>query len=330
MSLTLEQDDGKVIVQELPDGRRQLTVTLKDSTAFALHKECVTSYPLDLIEFMLKAHGAVGLCSEIMRDEDPDCVERLLRNDLLAYFDPQDFADKEILEFGCGSGASTAILARMFPTAKITGVELFPEALAVARKRLEYYNLSRIKLLLSPSGLELPKEIGQYDFVILSAVYEHLLPEERGVIMSKLWATVRENGYLFLNQTPNRLFPFELHTTLMPIINYLPDKWTYEISRRFSKRVRRDDTWEQLLRKGIRGGTVNEIMKSLPVRMGKPVLLEPKNNGLRDRIDLYYYNTNQNRLKTVKQIAKFGIKAINAMSGAAIIPDLSLAIQKHS
>jgi len=330
MPITLEADDGTAVVEELPDGRRKINVTLKESAIYTPYRECVTSYPLDLIEFMLKMHGAVGLCAEILRDEDPQYVQKYLKNDLSAYFSERDFEGKEILEFGCGSGASTVILARMFPKAKITAVELFDTALSVARRRAAFHNLSNVKFLLSPSGTELPEGIGQFDFIIMSAVYEHLLPDERPIIMRKLWQVLREEGYLFINQTPNILFPFELHTTMLPMINYLPDKMAFKYARLVSKRVAPNDTWEELLRKGIRGATVREILRNLPKEIGIPLLLEPKNNGLKDRIDLYYENTNQNRLKSVKQAAKFGIKAIYKIFGTAIIPDLSLAIKKLS
>ena len=61
---------------------------------------------------------------------------------------------------------------------------------------------------------------------------------------------------------------------------------------------------------------------------GDPVMLEPGNNGVRDRIDLYYANTNPSRLKTIKKVAKIGIKGIHALFGATVVPDLSLAFYK--
>jgi 2-polyprenyl-3-methyl-5-hydroxy-6-metoxy-1,4-benzoquinol methylase len=253
-----------------------------------------------------------------------------MRNDLFAYFSEDEFAGKQILDFGCGCGASSIILARLFPQADIVGVELDASSLAVARKMVEYYDLPRVRFYQSPGGADLPQEVGKYDFVMMSAVFEHLLPHERKTLMPKLWLAVRDGGYLFINQTPNQLFPFELHTTMLPLINYLPDRLAHRIAGKFSTRIRPEESWEQLLRQGIRGATEWEIMRLLPRSSAVPVLLEPRNHGLKDRIDLYYLNTNSSRLKMIKRIARVGIKAFRALFGITMVPDLSLAIHKRS
>ena len=41
----------------------------------------------------------------------------------------------EIVEIGCGTGRNLAHLARIFPEARITGIDLSPEMLAVAARR---------------------------------------------------------------------------------------------------------------------------------------------------------------------------------------------------
>lgn len=201
--MTLEHLDGSVFIEELPNGRRLLTATPRHEGQYMFQNRLETSYPLELIQLIIEAEGVLGLCFEIMRDEDHAVVQRFLENDLFAYFAPSDFDSKQILDFGCGSGASTVILARMFPDAVIIGIELFPARLSVARKRAEYYKLSNVSFHQSPGGTELPDNIGQFDFVILSAVFEHLLPTERETLTPKLWSAVREGGYLFINQTPN-------------------------------------------------------------------------------------------------------------------------------
>jgi 2-polyprenyl-3-methyl-5-hydroxy-6-metoxy-1,4-benzoquinol methylase len=323
MSTTLHHEEGSCLIEELADGRRRITVKPNEGQ-FALAENWITRYPLDLIELMLEVHGAADLCFEIMRDEDPSLVQKFLKNDLFAYFTPADFENKSILEFGCGGGASTHILARMFPGARITGVELVESALRVARRRAEVFNLKNVSFQQSPAGDALPDNLGQYDFIILSAVYEHLFPHERKKILPQLWAHLRDGGYLFINQTPNSLFPFELHTTMLPLINYVPDSVALKMARHFSKRIKRNETWEELLRKGIRGATEREILSHLE----SAEMLEPRYNGIRDRIDLYYVNTNSQRLKTVKSAARIFIKAIKTASGITLVPDLSLAFRK--
>jgi 2-polyprenyl-3-methyl-5-hydroxy-6-metoxy-1,4-benzoquinol methylase len=279
---------------------------------------------LDLIKLILDVKGAGALCDEIRRDEDPDFVQKFLKNDLFAYFRPADFENKTILEFGCGGGASTHILARMFPHSEITGVELFESLLSIARRRAAAFRLDNVRFLQSPGGDSLPEDLGTFDFIILSAVYEHLLPHERKTILPALWRHLRPGGYLFINQTPNSLFPFELHTTMLPFINYFPDSVALKMARRFSKRVRRDESWEELLRKGIRGATEREILS----RLDAAEMMEPRYNNLRDRIDLYYLNTNSARMKTIKSAAKIFIKAVRRVSGITLVPDLSLAFRK--
>jgi len=325
MSFTIKHEEGDVIIEELADGRKKITVKPKKGQ-FALAANWTTSYPLDLIELMLDVSGAADLCFEIMRDEDPNLVQKFLKNDLLAYFKPEDFENKKILEFGCGSGASTHILAGLFPTAEITGVELVESFLKVARKRAEIFNLKNVTFLRSPSGNRLPENLGKFDFIILSAVYEHLFPDERKTILPQLWDRLRGGGYLFINQTPNSLFPFELHTTMLPFINYVPDSIALKMARRFSERIKPDETWEELLRKGIRGATEREILSHLK----NAEMLEPRYNGLKDRIDLYYLNTNSERLKTVKSVARLFIKGIKTVSSIVLVPDLSLAFRKKS
>jgi 2-polyprenyl-3-methyl-5-hydroxy-6-metoxy-1,4-benzoquinol methylase len=327
MTLTLTQGGDKLLIDDLPDGRRLLTVVPENIDIFMYRNQVDTSYPLELVEMIFRVSGAAGICHEIMRDEDPSYVERILRNDLFAYFNPADFQGKTILDFGCGSGASTMVLARMFPESQITGIEMVSDAIPVAKKRAEFHGFKNVTFLQSPSETQIPDQIGQFDFVILSAVYEHLLPHERKILLPQLWSLVRERGFLFLNQTPNRLFPFELHTTMLPFINYLPDNLTFQIVSRFSKRIRQNQTWNDLLREGIRGATVQEIMRNLSQGVFAPLILEPRNGGLKDRIDLYYKNTGP-RMKSLKGIARYFIKAIRAVSGLTIIPDLSLAFQK--
>ena len=325
----LTHEDGRLRLSEIANDRFRVDVEPANPSMFVPVRSIETAYPIELIRLILKIKGIAWVCDEIAREEDPKYVSKYLLNDLLAYFDPQDLGRSRILDFGCGSGASTAILARRFPDSHIVGVELDPDLLSIAQERANFYGFDNVEFYSSPSGLDLPPDIGTFDYVIMSAVYEHLLPRERKVVLNKLWQCVCKGGALFLDQTPNQLFPIELHTTYLPFINYLPDKLAYWYARQFSKQIDPTDSWASLLRQGIRGATVGEIVKNIESADNKPVLLKPDRQGSHDRVDLWFANTDSQHLSVVKSIAKHALKTVNALTGICIVPDLALAIRKR-
>jgi SAM-dependent methyltransferase len=329
MSTTLNHTDAEIRIEALPGGMKRVKV-VPHKNLFMPRDSWQTSYPLSLIRLILEVKGPAYLCDEMAREEDAEYVRRDLETDLMAYFDVSDFENKRSLDFGCGSGASSMILHRLFPQTEIVGVELDETLLRVARARAAHYQCTNVKLLQSPAGSELPVGIGKFAWVILSAVYEHLLPDERLMIIPKIWDAIIDDGYLFLNMTPHRYFPIEHHTTGLPLINYMPDRLALAAARTFSKRIDKTEPWQTLLRRGIRGGTEREILSILE-REGAaqhPVLLEPSKQGLRDRIDLWYSALNQTRLIALKRLLKASIKGFKLISGMTLVPNLSLVIQK--
>ena len=328
-STTLTHRDGQLLIEELPDDRRLITVMLTNPKQFMLRGQWRTRYTVPLIQEVLGVTGPAFLCDEISRDEDPDYVQKRLIADLLAFFDKSEFAGKRLLDFGCGSGASTVVLARALPDTEIVGVELREDLLSVARARVRFYGLPRVTLQLSPNGAQLPPGLGDFDFVILSGVYEHLLPEERSALLPQLWAVIRDGGSLFFDQIPNRLFPIELHTTRLPLLNYVPAPLALAAARQFSRRVRPHESWNDLLRRGIRGATVREIVRHLPGGKDGAVVREPSKLGRgRDRIDLWYQTTGA-RLPAIKSAARATMKVLRQTTGLCLTPDVTTAITKR-
>ena len=323
---TFEHPTGSVLATELDNGKRKIEVKLRDIRTFSPRLDCVTTYPDELIQLIIDIKEPAWLCDEIARDEDHGYVQAHLEMEMRAFFNFETLRGKRILDFGCGSGASTMCLSRLFPESEIVGVELERSLIQIAEARRLHYGFENVRLLQSPSGTELPQGIGTFDLVVLSAVYEHLLPAERGSILRKAWALLNPGGILFINQTPLRYFPLELHTTGLPLINYLPDRLTLWAAKKFSRRVSETDTWESLLRAGIRGATIREIRGHLGTNA---VLLPPTMSGMRDRIDLWFAMTNMDNLATVKRAARVVLKSINALTGVAIVPELSLAFRKE-
>lgn len=326
---TLRHPSGDVQVADLSNGQRRLTVQMTNASLFMPIGECDTAYPLELIQGILEIKGPQYLCDEILRDESPSSVQRSLTRDLHAYFEDDWFVGKRVLDFGCGAGASTMCLARLLPESRILGIELDPRLMGIARRRLQLYGYPHVSLALSPSPLALSPGIGRFDCVILSAVYEHMLPHERAQVLPLIWSVIEPGGFLFINQTPHRYFPYESHSTSLPFINYLPDGLAHAFARLFSRRVRGNEPWESLLRDGIRGATEQEIIGILS-RAGpcRPILLEPWREGLRDRIDLWHAGLNPDRYRTIKRLLKGMLKLIKSLTSLTLVPDLSLVIRK--
>ena len=331
-SRTLKHQDAHIHLSRLDDPNRwKISVEPIRDDLYIHQRTCNTSYPIDLIQKILEIVGPGFLIDEILRDQSPNYVSSFLRYDLLAYVDEKAFENKTLLDFGCGQGASTMVLRRLFPQTKIIGVELEKRLLDVAQARACFYGYNHLELIASPGPHELPEETNEVDFVVLSGVYEHLLPEERTRLMPKLWSIIKPGGILFLNQTPHRGFPIEMHTTGgLPLINYLPDAVAHRYARTVSKRNLDSFTWESLLRMGIRGGTINAILRQLGGGASRPVLLQPSRLGLKDRIDLWYIKYKTIGNSQLVRCFHSGAKVLKLLTGVQFLPNLSLAIQKPS
>jgi predicted O-methyltransferase YrrM len=257
-------------------------------------------------------------------------VEHRLRWDILGFVGQEEFSGRRVLDFGSGCGASSMVLARLLPPdTRIVGVELVPEFVELARARARHYGVDdRVHYALSPDPNSLPDGIGRFDFIVLSAVFEHLLPNERIALVPFLWSHLETGGVLFLDQTPHRWFPLESHTTGLPFINYLPRSVALRFARRFSRRVRPDETWETLLRRGIRGSTHGEIMGIVNGAGRKGNNLAPSNLGVSDHIGLWYQMSSGARKSGAKRLLMVCLKAVHKLTGARLVPTLSLAVKK--
>jgi 2-polyprenyl-3-methyl-5-hydroxy-6-metoxy-1,4-benzoquinol methylase len=333
MTITIAHNDATIELAPLGDGRSSLAVRHRSGSISTY----ITSCPQHLIETVLAAKTPQTLIDELARDEDPLYVRICLEKDLFAYIPREDFRGRRLLDFGCGSGASTMNLARMLPETALVGVDLSEKLLSVARARATHYGFGNITLLRSPSGDALPDGIGTFDFILFSAVYEHLLPAERPALLAKVWSRLKPGGVLFLDQTPWRWFPFEGHTTALPLVNYLPDWLAHFAARMLSKRDLQNESWESLLRSGIRGGSVRQIMNILRKSADtQPLLLKPHLSNIHDRIDLWYAGyaipiaRKYPRIAPLQRAIRILFKAIRCTTGLTIAPSLSLAIRKEA
>jgi 2-polyprenyl-3-methyl-5-hydroxy-6-metoxy-1,4-benzoquinol methylase len=329
---TLEHPQGKVLIQELSNGKRRLEVSVSDQNTFVSSSKWETSYPVELIQRIMEIKSPAYLCDEIRREEDSNYIAHHIETTLFAHIAPEAFVGKRLLDFGCGSGASTVILARLLPHTEIVGIELNPLHLEIAHLRANHYGLENVDFYQSPSGEELPSDLGKFDFVILPAVYEHLLPNERPRLLAQLWALLKKEGVLFIDETPHRWFPIETHTSNLPFINYLPEGIAAWYARGCSDRNLEKDDWQTLLRKGIRGGTQTEILRLIKRSGGTPRLLLSRNPLLKDPVDVWfegYARQAEGDTGGLKRFIKPFLKVFYTITGIPLVPYLSLAIQKE-
>jgi 2-polyprenyl-3-methyl-5-hydroxy-6-metoxy-1,4-benzoquinol methylase len=293
--------------------------------------ECITTYSIELIKKIVEYKGFAGLCDDIQRDQLYSYVQKPLENVIFSHLNKEEFAGKRILDFGCGAGNSTVILGRLFENSKIIGIELSEKNLRLAEIRKEFYKFDHIDFLVSKSGTELPDNIGNFDFIILNAVFEHLLPNERKNIFPLLWNKLNEGGSLIFNETPNRWFPVETHTTEgFPLINYLPDRFVHFLVNKYSKsRGNSNAGWTDLLRSGIRGGSIGEVLKLL--NQTNAILLKPHKAGINDRISLFDKSLADERLSPFKRkVLLYALKVFKFVTGVSLVPTLSFVIKKET
>lgn len=327
--VVLTHPEGTAVVEDLGFGRRRVVVQLVDPSAYLSEAAVETDYPLPLIEAILALRGPAMVGYSIKRAEDPAQLVEPLRHYTLAYVNDAELDGARLLDFGCGSGSSTIALARLFPRTEIVAVDLDEGNVSVARLRAQHYEVANAVFRVSPGPFELPPDLGTFDVVYLSAVYEHLLPAERPVLMAKVWDVLRPGGTLFLNQTPHRFYPLEGHTTGLPLLNYVPRRLAHPAARHLSNRVGRDATWESLLRAGVRGGTEGQILRHLRATGdGRPLLLQPSRLGCHDQVDLWYSLSIAQRPHRLKRIMRAFFKLARRVTGRNFVPNVNVAIRK--
>lgn len=336
MEKVIKHPEAEIRILNLPNGKRQVTINPQNHWINEKDRCFETAYPIDLIQKVLNVKGPFSLNDEIRREEDPLYTKACLECDILGYLPETAFKNKRILDFGCGAGASSMVLARMFPETEIVGIDLSEQLLSLARARAQYYQYNNMSFFCSPTSKTVPQNMGKFDFILFSAVFEHLLPEERAPLLEQIWSLLNPGGVLFINQTPYCYFPFEGHTTHLYFVNYLPDKMAHFYARKFSKRVRGGETWNHLLRQGIRGSCPREIgriLKNSDVCF-QPSFLKPSRLGLHDRIDVWYAGYavyiayKYPKVKMIQLVLKYAAKLIYIVSGIVFLPTVSIAIKK--
>jgi len=138
-----------------------------------------------------------------------------------------------VLEIGCGTGTLTVALAEQ--GAIVSGVDIDEESIAVAKDRCTAYGLEVDFNKANATDLRqlFPKR--HFDFIVFSATLEHMTNDERIVAMKETWNMLSKGSLWCVLHTPNRLWHFDGHTSLLPFYMWLPDALAFKYSK-FSPR----------------------------------------------------------------------------------------------
>jgi 2-polyprenyl-3-methyl-5-hydroxy-6-metoxy-1,4-benzoquinol methylase len=177
--------------------------------------------------------------------------------------DVKPLCGSRILEIGCGTGSSTVALAEQ--GADVTGIDILESSIRVAKDRCKVYDLN--VNFLCANATELYKIFaGQhYDLIIFFATLEHMTHDERMIAMKNTWEMLSQGSLWCVIDTPNRLWYFDDHTSLLPFYQWLPDDLAFLYSQ-FSPRESfcdlyremNDDSTFEFLRRG-RGVSFHEF-----------------------------------------------------------------------
>lgn len=111
-------------------------------------------------------------------------------------------APLHVLEIGCGEGAVTERLARAFPGAVLTGIDVRAHP-----GRLCLSDRSRVRFLRTSAADLCATEHTRYQLVIISDVLHHVPYPEWGHFLSSARALLAENGTLILKEWVRKLTP---------------------------------------------------------------------------------------------------------------------------
>jgi hypothetical protein len=146
-----------------------------------------------------------------------------------------DLKRRAMLEVGCGRGLKGLAWADM--VGRYVGVDLDPREVelghairARAGRRADEIVLGDARDVVREGGVVAEKEVG---ILVLYAVLEHLLPQERREVLRFARRCYDRGAIVLIAETPNRLFPFDHHTTERHFFQMLPDELAIRHLRRF-------------------------------------------------------------------------------------------------
>jgi predicted O-methyltransferase YrrM len=113
---------------------------------------------------------------------------------------------------GCGTGYPQLQIAKAFPNARCTGVDIDPTGLAAAREAVHRADLAeRVRIVEGDVASAVPKEA--FDVVLMVEVLHEISPEIRPAVVRACADTLRIGGWLVI---VDETYPSTLAETRQP------------------------------------------------------------------------------------------------------------------
>ena len=166
---------------------------------------------------------------------DSTWLERLARDriEVVPWLDAtRSLRDVDILEIGCGTGASTLALCEQ--GARVTALDVDQSMIDEACRHLEGTGLHADFRCANAADIDRLDGV-DFDWVIFWASLEHMLVVERLAALRAVWDLLSPGGLLTVIESPNRLWPVDSHTSQLPFFSWLPDALAFDYAT-FSQR----------------------------------------------------------------------------------------------
>jgi len=152
---------------------------------------------------------------------DPLALERYTRTVLRRRFNKEfrfrvmgDLKGKTLLDVGCGDGLNAVMLAKM--GANVTGIDVSPKAIELARRRGEVNGVTdRLSLLAAPlETADLPPDT--FDLVWADGILHHVL-DDLELVLDRLTRWVKPDGLLVFAEPVNLFHAMRRLRFMIPV-----------------------------------------------------------------------------------------------------------------